>query len=212
MVARASHRLPYGAMGRIGIVAGMHVAALYLIAMSLGIAPPLVPPKTEAFFVPEATTPVEPPRPIEPVEERPVVPDLIAPDVPLPDADPAPTDTITGNVVPIDQIPVAQPGSAIPVPTINPPAIDPRRPLSHPQYPPDVIRLNGEGRTVVEIYVLENGRVGDVRILKSSGFESLDRATINEAKRNWRLKPATRDGVPVAQWHRLVVAFQLEDR
>jgi protein TonB len=212
MVARTSQRLPYGAMGRIGVVAGMHVAALYMIAMSLGIAPPLVPPKTEAFFVPEAVDPVELPPPIGPVIERPTVPDLIAPEVPLPDIELAPTDAISGNVVPIDQIPVAQTGSAIPVPAINPPAIDPRRPLSRPPYPPEVIRLNGEGSAVVEIYVMENGRVGDARIVKSSGFEALDRATLNEAKRNWRLKPGTRDGVPVAQWHRLTVAFRLEDR
>jgi periplasmic protein TonB len=212
MGARTSQGLPYGAMGRIVVVAGMHVAALYLIAMSLGIAPPLVPPRTEAFFVPDAVDPVGLPPPIDPVIERPTVPDLVAPDVPLPVDDAAPTDAISGNVGPIDQIPVAQPGSAIPVPAINPPAIDPRRPLSRPPYPPEVIRLNGQGSAVVEIYVMENGRVGDARIVKSSGFEALDRATINEAKRNWRLKPGTRDGVPVAQWHRLTVAFRLEDR
>jgi protein TonB len=199
-------------MGRIGVVAGMHVAALYLIASSLGIAPPLkLPPPITTFF-PEQTTPVEPPPRVDPVIVRPQEPILVAPDLPLPVDDAAPTDAISGNVVPIDQIPVTQPGSAIPVPAINPPAIDPRRPLSRPPYPPEVIRLNGQGSAVVEIYVMENGRVGDARIVKSSGFEALDRATIIEAKRNWRLKPGTRDGVPVAQWHRLTVAFRLEDR
>ena len=36
---------------------------------------------------------------------------------------------------------------------------------------------------------------GDARVVKSTGFEELDRAALAEAKRNWRLLPATRDGV-----------------
>ena len=62
----------------------------------------------------------------------------------------------------------------------------------------------------IEIYVLPNGRVGDARIVKSSGFERLDRSALDEASRNWRLMPATRDGVPFAQWYRLRVIFKLE--
>jgi protein TonB len=211
MVARTSQGLPYGAMGRIVVVAGMHVAALYLIAMSLGIAPPLQIVKTELINVPEPVVPDDPLPVVRPDVPRPDIPQLPMPDVPIPIDDPAPT--ITAELVPTSELPAeSQPGSAIPVPAISPPAIDPRRPLSRPPYPPEVIRLNGQGSAIVEIYVMENGRVGDARIVKSSGFEALDRATLSEAKRNWRLKPGTRDGVPVAQWHRLTVAFRLEDR
>ncbi len=202
---------PYGAIGRIGVVAAMHVGALYLIAASLGIAPPLPIVKTEATILPQTVIPDEPPPRFVPTEERPDIPYIPMPDVPILLDDPAPGDAITATLTPVDQIGASQPGSAAPQPVISAPSIDPRRPLSRPPYPADVIRMNGEGSAVVEIYVLENGRVGDARIVKSTGWESLDKATVAEARRNWRLKPAMRDGVAIAQWHRLSVAFRLED-
>jgi TonB family protein len=53
--------------------------------------------------------------------------------------------------------------------------------------------------------------VGDARIIKSTGYDELDRAALTEAKRNWRLLPATRDGVAIPAWHRLRVTFKLND-
>ena len=209
MAARTERR-PYGALGRIGIVAGMHVAVLYVIARSLGIAPPLEIIRTEATFVPETVRPEDPLPRTDPEVVRPEIPQLVRPEIEVPVDDPAPT--ITGELVPVEQIPVTEPGSAVPVPQILPPQVDPRRPLSRPPYPPEAIRAGSAGNIVVEIYVLPNGRVGDARVIKSTGFESLDRATLSEAKRNWRLKPATRDGVAIAEWHRLSVVFRLEDR
>jgi len=86
---------------------------------------------------------------------------------------------------------------------------DARHPLSQPRYPQSEIRGENEGNADVEVYVLPNGRVGDARIVKSSGFERLDQSAIDEAKRNWRLVPATRDGVPFAQWYKVRVTFKL---
>ena len=54
--------------------------------------------------------------------------------------------------------------------------------------------------------------IGDARIVRSSGYELFDRATLSEARRNWRLLPATRDGEPFAQWYRLRVVFKLKSR
>ena len=59
--------------------------------------------------------------------------------------------------------------------------------------------------------MLPNGRVGDARIVRSSGFER-STVTLDEARRNWRLLPATRDGEPFAQWHRLRVVFKLKNQ
>ena len=75
-----------------------------------------------------------------------------------------------------------------------------------------MIRAGNTGTADIEVYVLPNGRVGDARIVKSTGFESLDRSAMEEAKRKWRLAPATRDGVPFAQWHRLRVTFRLNQQ
>ena len=75
-----------------------------------------------------------------------------------------------------------------------------------------MIRAGNTGTADIEVYVLPNGRVGDARIVKSTGFEALDRSALEEAKRKWRLAPATRDGVPFAQWHRLRVTFRLNQQ
>jgi protein TonB len=103
-------------------------------------------------------------------------------------------------------------GSAVVIPAIVNVRADPRHPFSQPPYPPTDRREGNQGSVDVEIYVLANGRVGDARIVKSSGFERLDQVTLEEARRSWRMLPATRDGEPFAQWHRLRVVFKLKSQ
>jgi len=94
-------------------------------------------------------------------------------------------------------------------PVVEMPSIDSRTPLSEPEYPAPEIRLNHAGTVMLSIYVLENGRVGDVRIEQSSGFPRLDTAAAREAKR-WRLKPGSQDGRPMAMWKTIPITFQLK--
>ena len=61
MNTQAIERRPMGALGRMGIVAGLHVAALYLIATSLGIVPPLVEKAPPDIRIIEQPGPVDPP-------------------------------------------------------------------------------------------------------------------------------------------------------
>jgi protein TonB len=89
---------------------------------------------------------------------------------------------------------------------------DARHPLTKPSYPAKDIREGNEGIVELELYVLPSGRIGDVRVLKSTGSQTLDQSAVDEAKRRWRMLPATRDGEPYAQWHRLKVTFSLQDR
>ena len=88
---------------------------------------------------------------------------------------------------------------------------DPRRPLTQPPYPAEEIRAGNEGNADLEVYVLPNGRVGDARIARAAA-RALDESALDEAKRKWRLLPATRDGVPIAQWYRVRVVFKLTNR
>jgi protein TonB len=97
----------------------------------------------------------------------------------------------------------------VPQPEIINARADPRRPLSQPPYPAELIRQNVEGAVIVEVYVQPDGRVGEARIVQSSGHEAFDTTTLNEAKRKWRLQPAMRDGTAVAQWYRTRVIFKL---
>lgn len=107
---------------------------------------------------------------------------------------------------------------APPPPKAAPPAIprtapssDPRRPLSRPDYPPSSRRAGEAGTVILEVLVLENGRVGDARVKKSSGYPRLDEAALREVKRSWRLKPGTENGKPVQMWGQFAVTFNLTD-
>jgi protein TonB len=84
-------------------------------------------------------------------------------------------------------------------------------PLSKPDYPPNERRLSHEGSVVLQLYVLENGRVGDAKVQASSGYPSLDEAALEHAKRVWRFVPAKEDGKPVAMWYPFKVTFKLTD-
>ncbi len=95
-------------------------------------------------------------------------------------------------------------------PVIAMPSIDPRIGLSEPPYPASEIRAGHAGTVLLSIYVLENGRVGDVKLDQSSGYAKLDDAALREARR-WRLQPGMRDGVPVAMWKQIPITFQLQN-
>jgi protein TonB len=97
-----------------------------------------------------------------------------------------------------------------PAPVVVEPRIDARRGLSEPMYPPSEIREQHEGTVLLSVLVLPNGRVGDVRIDRSSGYPKLDESARREA-RQWRLTPGTRDGQPVQMWKQIPISFQLKD-
>lgn len=101
-----------------------------------------------------------------------------------------------------------------PTPAITQPAstqLQAETALAAPVYPPAAIRGNQEGTVTLLIYVLPDGRVGDVRIAKSSGFPLLDQAAMKAARGGWRFKAATQGGAAVAAWGRYAVAFNLRD-
>jgi protein TonB len=210
MVAHTAEKR-FGALGRMGLVAAIHVAALFVIARSLGIVPPVIaedPPDIKTTMIDRARPIDDPP----PATNPPLVRQEIY--VPTPEVPPIETDTPPPFIVeqrPPDSIP-EDTGSAVPQPVITPAGLDSRHALTQPDYPPARIRANDEGMVDLQVYVLPNGHVGDARVLKSSGFEDFDRAAIQEARRSWRLKPATRDGAPVAQWYSLRVVFKLKNQ
>jgi len=70
-----------------------------------------------------------------------------------------------------------------------------------PTYPTD---RKLEGTVVVQALVLEDGSVGDVRVVSS--VPMLDEAAI-AAVRQWRFKPARAGGTPVAVWVAVPVRF-----
>jgi len=206
MSTGTAERRPLGALGRMGLVAALHLGLLFAITRSMGIEINVeVPPLIGEIF-PEETQPDDVLPPPEP--------DLTLPrntvmttDAP-PDLEFESQDVITGPP-PDVVIPPEQTGSAVVQPVIVGPGQDSRYPLSQPPYPPIDVRQGNTGTAEIEVYVMPDGRVGNARIVKSTGFATLDQSALDEARRKWRLAPATRDGVPFAQWHRLKVTFRL---
>ena len=116
--------------------------------------------------------------------------------------------TQTTTTRPVAQPPPAPVAAAVPR---TAPKSDPRRPLTQPEYPPSSRRAGEAGTVILEVYVLENGRVGDARVKQSSGFPRLDEAAVREVKRSWKLVPGTENGKPAPMWGQFAVTFKLTD-
>jgi protein TonB len=91
-------------------------------------------------------------------------------------------------------------------------SIDPRaRAAFQPDYPGTMIRQGVEGAVTVRMGIGADGRVTDIEKISATD-ESFWLATRRHALREWRFRPATRDGVPIASTRVLTVRFTLTDR
>ncbi|MCF9019968.1 TonB family protein, partial [Pseudomonas syringae] len=122
--------------------------------------------------------------------------------------------------------PVAAPAPAAPpTPTPAPPApAAPAAPVKEsaavsglaslgnppPEYPGLALRRSWEGRVVLRIKVLPNGRAGTVEVTKSSGKPVLDEAAV-EAVRNWKFIPAKRGDTPIEGFATQTIDFKLPE-
>ena len=77
-----------------------------------------------------------------------------------------------------------------------------------PPYPPQLLRIGVEGKTVVRVLVGVDGRVKQVAIIAADDPLFAD-ATERQALRKWRFRPATRDGAPVESWKQMTVRFEI---
>jgi TonB family protein len=90
--------------------------------------------------------------------------------------------------------------------------VSPPRIIENPKpvYPLEARQKGYEGKVLLRVEVLTNGRVGKVEVKKSSGYELLDQAAL-EAMKRWRFIPAKRGKVPFRSWGNNVITFQLRD-
>jgi len=189
------------------LIVALHVGFVYVL--NSGLATQAV----EVFTGPIETKMIEelteeedkPPPPPPKIEVTPppfVPPPDIQIDLPV---DRAPTTAITATT----QKPVVKPPPPAAVVRV-PPQQNKRRPLIEPDYPPQSKRLGEEGATVLRLYILEDGRVGEAQVAQSSGFQRLDDAAVKHAKRSWRFVPGTENGKPVAMWYEFRVVWKIE--
>ncbi|MBW2939959.1 energy transducer TonB [Zhongshania aquimaris] len=92
---------------------------------------------------------------------------------------------------------------------ITPPRHD-ANPLNNPApaYPTISRRLKEEGIVILELLILPDGKVGEVRVKKSSGFKRLDKTAMKAVKR-WRYLPAKRGDEAISYWYLQPLEFSL---
>lgn len=61
---------------------------------------------------------------------------------------------------------------------------------------------------LLDVHILPDGSVKEVRLRSSSGFPRLDEAAL-EAVRRWRYVPARQGDKPIAYWYLQPIVFSL---
>lgn len=217
------------------VVLALHGTVLYAL-WSARVIPP--PADAVTLFVHFITPP--PPKPRPAAVPPPVVPKPVERKAPPPVAPPhahlAAKAPVTSAVEAVE--PVPPPAPAIePAPEAEPAPVEPPAPVAlppapakpagpmmlnaelalactqrtPPSYPRMSRRLGETGKTVLRVELDEAGQVGAARVIASSGFERLDAAALAAVK-NWRCRPAQRDGVAVRSVATQPFNFTLEGR
>jgi len=82
---------------------------------------------------------------------------------------------------------------------------------NEPPVYPEIARVRGyEGVVLVSAEVLPNGRVGEIKIRKSSGYAILDQSAL-QAVKPWKFEPAKKSGDPFTAWVELPIKFILHN-
>ena len=76
---------------------------------------------------------------------------------------------------------------------------------------PEIARVRGyEGVVLVTAEILPNGRVGNMKIRKSSGYAVLDQSAL-EGVKPWKFEPAKKSGKPFTIWVEVPIKFVLHN-
>ena len=192
------------------LVVIIHVLFVWTLNSGLGTAiVEFVAPPVETEILEDQPEDEEPPPPPPPDYAPP------PPFVPPPElAIAAPVTTAPVQSITTTQTrPVAPPPKPAPTASVKtPPSTQGRGArITQPEYPPASRRAGEEGTVHLQVYVLETGRAGEIKVAKSSGFPKLDETAVKEVQRNWRFVPGKEDGKPVPMWHIFAVTFRLTD-
>jgi protein TonB len=188
----------------VGLVALLHVVIIY--ALASGLAANLaskLPTELKAEVVQEKPPQQEKTPPPPP-------PDLAKPPPPFV---PPPDINIQSEAPATNAISNVQSKQAAPAQSA---AITYPKPIGHSHgacqdhYPPISVRLNETGVVTVKYVVNTDGSVGDVSVVKSSGYSRLDEAATQCVKEYWRQTPAMQDGHPMAVTVQARILYQLK--
>ncbi len=77
-----------------------------------------------------------------------------------------------------------------------------------PEYPAFAQRQGWEGKVILRVRVLANGKAGSVEVRQSSGRKTLDEAAL-EVVRYWTFIPSKRGDTPIDGWATVPIEFRL---
>jgi TonB family protein len=77
-----------------------------------------------------------------------------------------------------------------------------------PVYPLEAREKGYQGEVLLRVEILPNGRVGQVEVKKSSGYEVLDQSALVAVKK-WKFIPARKGEVAIPFWVNIPIKFQL---
>lgn len=182
-----------------------NAAFIALFALGLGVAPKVSQPKDKPIeYVILPNEPKETPQPIKTTVDQSTLKPV---HVPLPNE---PNIPIKDDRNVVTSEPYVEPAGDRQTGSVVEPQIAQARILRHsePAYPPASIRAHEEGTVMLQVLIGPDGRIQDVRLAQSSGFNRLDAAAMKEV-RAWRFAPATRGGRAVSMWVNVPVKFEL---
>ena len=110
--------------------------------------------------------------------------------------------------------PVALVTSAVPRPKAPPaPAIRKAKPMYRrnppPRYPRIARKRKYQGVVILDVFVNQDGSVGDINVYKSSGYSILDNSALKSV-RKWEFEPGRRGNEKVGEWVRVPVRYRLK--
>jgi protein TonB len=191
----------------IGLILLLHAGALLMLAtLDIIVLPPAKRDPMVVTLIPEMVPP--PAVKLQPLPQKP------------PDQ-PQPVD-ITNVVVPtpvpafvapeppraVAPVPVAVAAPPAPAPILPPDVDAATAARSPPVYPVESRRRREQGTVRLRVIITPEGRVKEVAVASSSGFDRLDQAAL-DAVRHWRFRPGTQAGLAVEAVGFLSIPFKL---
>ena len=163
-----------------------------------------LPPKQDEQKQDSAT------RPLDPV----YVPEPVNTNIPNDPVDIRTGHEETGDIVIADRTGSGE--TLIKDPPPEPPAIfsaatrDPRFARDfQPDYPSNLLQREIEGSATVRVLIGSDGRVREAQLVRAT-HPDFGKATVRQALKAWRFRPATRGDVAVEDWQTLSVRFTID--
>jgi len=88
----------------------------------------------------------------------------------------------------------------------EPPVIERQFP---PEYPEVAKSAGWEGIVKIDVEILDNGQVGKIEVLESTGYQMLDDSAVKAAK-TWKFSPAKNGNETVGVWVEFPIEFKID--